>query len=50
MTDEEVQKIYADLEKEFGDNLPNYQHQPRQFLYYIKLYIHKKNLERLKNL
>ena len=48
MTDEEVQKIYEDLEKEFGDNLPNHEHYPQQFLYYVKMYMHKKNLERLK--
>ena len=48
MTDEEVQKLYEELEQEFGEELPNFQHHPTQFLYYVKLYRFKKDLERFK--
>ena len=38
MTDEEAISFYEELEKEFGDRLPNFEHYPRQFAMQVKLY------------
>lgn len=44
MTDEEVLKIYEEMKEMFGDKIPNPDHSPRQFEYFLKLYWHcKKN-------
>jgi hypothetical protein len=37
MTDEQVLALYVAMEAEFGE-LPNFEHYPRQFAYYIKLF------------
>jgi len=37
MTDEQALALYAAMEVEFGE-LPNFEHYPRQFIYYYKLY------------
>lgn len=45
MTDEEllrVYKIYEEMQEMFGDKLPNPEHYPRVFEYYVKLYYHSK--------
>ena len=46
MTDEEVLKLYDEMVEMYGDKLPNPEHEPRQFQYYIKLY---KNINVAKN-
>ena len=38
MTDEEILKAYKEMVTEFGDKLPNPDHYPRIFAYYVKLY------------
>jgi len=38
MTDEQARALYAAMELEFGDNLPNFEHHPIQFAYYIRLF------------
>lgn len=38
MTDLEALKTYAMMQDIFGDDLPNFEHHPRQFSYYVKLY------------
>jgi len=38
MSDEEIIKLYDDMVEEFGDKLPNPEHYPNVFLYYLKLY------------
>ena len=38
MTDEQISVLYAAMETEFGNNLPNFEHHPIQFAYYIKLF------------
>lgn len=38
MTDAEVLKEYNAMQDYFGDRLPNFEHYPRQFAYYVKLY------------
>jgi hypothetical protein len=38
MTDEEAKELYEGLVKEFGDKLPNPEHQPLSFAYYVKIY------------
>ena len=38
MSDEEVLKLYQELEDHYGDNLPNFEHYPKQFTYCVKLY------------
>lgn len=37
MTDEEALKKYQEMEEYFG-TLPNFEHHPRQFAYYVRLY------------
>lgn len=37
MTDEQALALYSAMETEFG-KLPNFEHYPRQFIYYYKLY------------
>jgi len=37
MTDEEALKKYNDMLEHFG-TLPNFEHEPRRFAYYVKLY------------
>jgi len=37
MTDEQALALYAAMEEEFGE-LPNFEHHPKQFIYYYKLY------------
>lgn len=39
--EQEVEKIHA----LFGDRIPNPEHYPRGFAYYVKLYKHLKSLE-----
>lgn len=38
MTDEQVLMLYVAMEEEFGDMLPNFEHYPIQFAYYVKLF------------
>lgn len=38
MTDEEALEFYQKLQEYFGDKLPNFEQEPRQFAYYVKLY------------
>jgi hypothetical protein len=48
MTDEQALALYKAMEEEFGE-LPDFEHYPRQFIYYYKLYrliqknVHKPN-------
>jgi hypothetical protein len=37
MTDEEALAKYAAMEEYFGE-LPNFEHHPRQFAYYVRMY------------
>lgn len=37
MTDDEVLAKYKAMEEYFGE-LPNFEHYPRQFMYYVRLY------------
>ena len=37
MTDEQALTLYSAMEIEFGE-LPNFEHYPRQFQYYYKLF------------
>jgi hypothetical protein len=38
MTDEQALILYVAMEEEFGDMLPNFEHHPIQFAYYVKLF------------
>lgn len=40
MTDDEVLKIYNEMVEEYGNKLPNPDHYPKVFQYYVKLYLH----------
>lgn len=47
MTDEQALALYAAMEEEFGDMLPNIDHHPIQFSYYIKLFkLIQKNVQK----
>ena len=45
MTDEQALALYKAMEEEFGE-LPNFEHHPRQFMFYYKLYKHIKNVQK----
>jgi len=38
MTDQEVLEFYDKLVEEYGDKLPNPEHYPNTFKYYVRLY------------
>lgn len=38
MTDEEVLRIYENMVHIYGDKLPNPEHEPMVFSYFVKLY------------
>lgn len=38
MTNEQALVLYTAMKEEFGDMLPNFEHHPIQFAYYIKLF------------
>lgn len=38
MSDEEVLAFYNELVEHYGDKLPNFEHQPKQFMQYVKMY------------
>lgn len=44
MTDEEVLKLYDEMVERYGDKLPNPDHEPKQFQYYIKLFLYDKKV------
>jgi hypothetical protein len=48
MTDDEYEKIGAELIEMFGDKLPNHLNEPMRFAYYVKLYryVKEKNEQR----
>lgn len=37
--------IYQEMEKMFGKRLPNFDHHPIMFTYYVKLYLYEKGLK-----
>jgi hypothetical protein len=44
MTEQEALKIYEEMLEMFGDKIPNPDHCPREFAYFVMLYKHcKKN-------
>ena len=46
MTDQQALALYAAMEAEFGE-LPDFEHYPKQFIYYYKLYrLIQKNVQR----
>ena len=38
MSDEEITKLYQELEEHYGDKLVNFEHHPRQFLWQLTTY------------
>jgi len=42
MTDQEIEKILEEMKEMFGDKLPNPDHYPKIFEYFVKLYLHSK--------
>ena len=40
MSDEQAEFHWNNLVQAFGDNLPNPEHEPRRFAYYVKIYKH----------
>lgn len=38
MSDEEILTIYEKMKEEYGDRLPDPEHSPIQFAYFVKLY------------
>ena len=48
MTDEEALQFYADMMLHYG-TLPNFEHEPIQFAYRVKLYKYYKEREKNEN-
>ena len=44
MTDQEIQKAYEDMIEMWGDKLPNYEHEPLRFAFYVRMYKYLKNI------
>jgi hypothetical protein len=44
MTDEQAANIYNELWEMFGDKLPDPEHSPKEFEYFIKLYLYEKKV------
>ncbi len=44
MTEQEASDIYNELAKMFGDKLPDPEHSPKEFEYFIKLYLYEKKV------
>lgn len=42
MTSDDALRLYNEMISEFGNRLPNPEHYPKQFQYYVKLYLHYK--------
>lgn len=40
MTDTEILKIYEELVEIYGDDLPNFENEPKQFAYILKLHLY----------
>lgn len=49
MTELEALETYAEMEDIFGDDLPNFEHHPKQFEYYVKLYRYYHERKRTEN-
>ena len=45
MTDSEALELYNKMEEMFGDKLPDPEHCPKEFQYYIKLYFYEKFID-----
>ena len=44
MTDQKIQSAYEDMIKMWGDKLPNYEHEPIRFAFYVRMYKYLKNI------
>lgn len=42
MTEGEMLSIYQELVDAYGDRLPNFEHQPIEFAYLLKLHLYNK--------
>lgn len=47
MNNEQVEKTFQELVERYGREFPNYAHEPRRFLYYIRLMRWHKELQKL---
>jgi len=45
MTNEELEKIAQEMIEHYGDRLPNPEHEPNRFAYYVKLFKYEKRLK-----
>lgn len=43
MTDEQILDTYNRMVAHYGDSLPNPEHYPKQFQYYVKLFTYTEN-------
>jgi hypothetical protein len=44
MTEEQILNVYQELVRIYGDTLPNFEHEPIQFAYLLKLHLYTKRL------
>lgn len=44
MTDQQAIDFYNELVEYFGDSLPNFEHYPNTFKYYVRLYRYVKGI------
>jgi hypothetical protein len=45
MTDSEILEFYNKLVEYYGDKLPSFEHEPKRFAFYVKMYKHVKRLK-----
>lgn len=43
MTDQQALDTYNQMVEHFGGSLPDFEHCPKEFAYYVKLYTYTKN-------
>lgn len=42
LTEQEILDTYKEMQERYGDDLPNFEHEPRRFAYYVKLFNYTK--------
>ena len=47
MNDVDITNLYAEMIKEYGNKLPDPEHCPKTFAYYVKLFLHFKNIRKM---
>jgi hypothetical protein len=44
VTEKEIEDAYNEMFEWWGDKLPNFEHEPLRFAYYVRMYKYLKNI------